>query len=116
MKLRPWLLMSLAALTLNTYAQSADYPTLDRVLFVEECVRDQPERPRQEMLYKCACVFDEVAARIPYASFTHLETASNALGIAGERGSAVRTEEIRDQARQFRGVLAAAKRSCLITP
>jgi hypothetical protein len=97
-------------------AQTIDYPTIDRVLFVEACMRDKPDRPRQEMIYKCSCTFDAVAASIPYADFAELETASNALGIAGERGSAVRTDDIREQARRFRSVLADAKKSCLIGP
>lgn len=116
MKAWPLLLMFTASFSVNARAQDSDYPTLERVLFVEECMRDQPDRPRQEMIYKCACAFDAVASKIPYASFTDLETASNALGIAGERGSVVRTDDIRDQARRFRTVLADAKKSCLIRP
>lgn len=115
MKLCRWLLASFAGLVMDAHAQANDYPTLDRVLFVDECVRDRPDRPRQEMVYKCSCAFDELAAKIPYASFVNLETASNALGIAGERGSALRTDDIREQARRFRVVLADAKKSCLIT-
>lgn len=106
----------LTCIAAHAHADTGDYPTLDRVLFVEECMRDQPDRPRQEMIYKCSCTFDAVASKIPYASFAELETASNALGIAGERGSAVRTDEIRAQARSFRTVLAQAKQSCLIRP
>lgn len=115
--MKAWLLLALAVccVVANAQTQVIDYPTLDRVLFVEECMREQPDRPRQEMIYKCSCAFDEMSAKIPYASFIELETASNALGIAGERGSAVRTDDIRDQARRFRTVLAAAKQSCLIT-
>lgn len=109
------LLASIACGVMSTHAHANDYPTLDRVLFVEECMREQPDRSRQEMIYKCSCAFDEIAAKIPYASFIHLETASNALSIAGERGSSVRTEEIQEQARNFRRVLAAAKNTCLIT-
>ena len=114
--MKTWLLLALAGCcaVANAQTQSGDYPTLDRVLFVEECMREQPDRPRQEMIYKCACAFDQVAAKIPYGSFVELETASNALSIAGERGSAVRTDEIRDEARRFRVVLADAKASCLI--
>ncbi len=114
MKTLPLLLALVACAIATAHANTSDYPTLDRVLFVEECMREQPDRPRQEMIYKCSCAFDEVAEKIPYASFVGLETASNALGIAGERGSAVRTDEIRDQARRFRAVLADAKKSCLI--
>ncbi len=116
MKTRQLLPIIIACMIAPVHAQSVDYPTLDRVLFVEACLREQPERPRQEMIYKCTCAFDQLAAQIPYASFAELETAANALGIAGERGSTVRTDEIRAQARHFRTVLADAKQTCLIRP
>jgi hypothetical protein len=44
----------LVLISLKAQAQIVDYPTLDRVLFVDECVRTQPQRHRQEMLYKLA--------------------------------------------------------------
>ena len=103
-------------LTGNCYAQIADYPTQDRILFADECVRAHPERPRQEMLYKCACLIDAVAEEIPYAEFSELATAANASTIAGERGSAVRSEGVLAQAKHYRQVLARASKSCLIQP
>ncbi len=97
-------------------AQVAGYPTLDRVLFVEECIRAQPDRMRQEMVYKCSCLFDHVAEQIPHAQFSELQTAANALSIAGERGSTVRTDDIRERAKQFRSIMSAGRKSCLMQP
>ena len=97
-------------------AQIADYPTLDRVMFVEECVRTHPDRLRHEMLYKCACAMDTLAEQIPYAQFTVLSTASNAITIAGERGNVARSDDMRADAKRYRSVLATAFKSCLITP
>ncbi|MCM0044326.1 MAG: hypothetical protein NBV65_06805 [Burkholderiaceae bacterium] len=112
--------MLLATLLLGSLplamAQVAGYPTLDRVLFVEECVRNHPDRLRQEMIYKCTCLFDHVAERIPHAQFSELETAANALSIAGERGSTVRTDDIRERAKRFRAVMSEGRKSCLFQP
>jgi len=58
--------LGLVITSVEAQAQIVDYPTLDRVLFVDECVRTQPQRHRQEMLYKCSCVLDKVAEEISF--------------------------------------------------
>ena len=98
----------------QVHAQIADYPTLERILFVDECVRAHPQRHRQEMLYKCSCVLDKVAEEIPFSRYTELITSANAYAIAGERGSAVRTELVMDQVKEFRSVMTEASNSCLM--
>lgn len=95
-------------------AQVGEYPTLERVLFVERCANQQAQRPRKEMLYKCVCVFDQLAAAIPFDQFTALETASNALSIKGERGRLIRSSEAREQAAHFRKFLSDARNACLL--
>ncbi|MFN0314254.1 MAG: hypothetical protein ACKVQA_04350 [Burkholderiales bacterium] len=97
-------------------AQIADYPTLDRIVFVEECIRNHPERLRQEMVYKCACAIDALAEEVPYSQYTDASTALNAGTIAGERGNVARGDDIRDQAKRFKASLARAYKSCLIAP
>ena len=96
------------------HAQVSEYPTLERVLFVEHCANEQPQRPRQEMLYKCVCVFDQLSTAIPFDDFTALETASNALSIKGERGRLMRSSEAREQAAHFRKYLGEARSACLL--
>ena len=92
-----------------------DFPTLDRVMFVETCMRDHADRPRQEMMYKCSCALDAIASQVPYDDFVELSTALEAGQIAGERGAAVReSTEGRDMAKRFRTIRAKAFSSCLI--
>ena len=52
-----------------------DYPTIERVQFVEFCVREHPDRPRQEMLYKCSCAMDKIIAQMPYEEYVDASTA-----------------------------------------
>ena len=92
-----------------------DFPTIDRVMFVENCMRDHPDRPRQEMLYKCSCALDAIASQVAYDDFVELSTALDAGQIAGERGAAVReSTEGRDMAKRFRSIRAKAFSGCLI--
>ena len=96
-------------------AAANDFPTLDRVLFVENCVRDHPDRQHQEMLYKCSCALDVIAAELPYDEYVDLSTALDAGQIAGERGAAVReSNEGQSMAKRFKAARAKAFSSCMI--
>lgn len=106
--------LGLVLASVEAQAQIADYPTLERILFVDECVRTQPQRHRQEMLYKCSCVLDKVAEDISFSRYTELITSANAYSIAGERGSAVRTELVMDHVKEFRSVMTKAGNFCLM--
>lgn len=91
-----------------------DYPTVDRVEYVQECMRHHPG-PRYEMLYKCACVLDSIAARIPFEQYVELWTAANAMSIGGERGSYLRdAKTAREMAATFRSVERVAQQQCLL--
>ena len=100
----------------DSEAQIVDYPTLDRILFVEECLRAHPQRLRQEMIYKCACALDSLAGEIPYSEYTDQATAANASSIAGERGSVLRGDAVMALARRYRDSVAKAEKACLIRP
>jgi hypothetical protein len=88
MSRRLLLLTLLAALAAS--ADAHDYPTVDRVQYVEACIRDHPERQRQEMIYKCSCVVDALALQLSYEDFVEASTAAYMGQAAGERGTAVR--------------------------
>jgi hypothetical protein len=107
-----------AAIVLSTVAGNAaanDFPTIERVLFVEACARDYPDRPHQEMLYKCSCALDAIAAEYTYDQYVDLSTAFDAGQIAGERGAAVRESTTgQDLIKQFRAARAKAFNSCFI--
>jgi hypothetical protein len=115
----PRLLPSLFPLTLllafaAPAAQAHDYPTADRVVYVQACMRDHPG-PHYEMLNKCACTLDTLARDLPHDDFVDMSTATNANSIGGERGNSIRdVESMQVMIRKFRQLQTAAKKSCMI--
>lgn len=109
-------LLMAAGFAQSSHAQIFDYPTLDRLLFIEECIQAHPERLHQEMVYKCSCMMDSLAEEIPYSDYTDLATAAHASSIAGERGSTMRGEDVLAMARRYRATVAKAGKLCLIAP
>ena len=107
-----------AAIALSTMTGNAaanDFPTIERVMFVEACARDHPDRPHQEMLYKCSCALDAIAAEYTYDQYVDLSTAFDAGQIAGERGAAVRESTTgQDLIKQFRAARVKAFTGCFI--
>jgi hypothetical protein len=92
-----------------------DFPTVERVLFVEACVRDHPDRSRTEMLYKCSCVIDGLAAELSYAEYVDASTAFAAGQVAGERGTHIRESSAgQELADRFREANANSRRACIM--
>ena len=94
----------------------ADYPTIDRVQFVEFCVREHPDRSHQEMLYKCSCAMDKIVAQMSYEDYVEASTAYLGGQIAGERGAGVRESTLgHTLADRYRTAHRAAMKDCMIT-
>ncbi len=114
---RPWLLLAAGALALGSghaADRPNDFPTVDRVLYVQECMRQHPG-PHYEMVNKCSCALDAMAREISFDDYTAMSTATNANSIGGERGNTIRdTELLQKQIRRFREVQAKAKAGCFI--
>lgn len=105
-----------AALACSSHAADRvnDFPTVDRVLYVQECVRQHPG-PHYEMVNKCSCALDALAREISFDDYTSMSTATNANSIGGERGNTIRdTELLQTQIKRFREVQARAKAGCFI--
>ena len=107
-----------ALLVLSAFAAPAraanDYPTLDRVVYVEACMAQHPG-PRYEMLSKCSCALDKIASEVSFSDFETMATATNANSIGGERGSEMRdSEAMQNEIKRFRTLQAKAKQSCFI--
>jgi hypothetical protein len=97
-----------------TRAAAFEYPTVERVNFVEQCMRENPG-PHYEMVAKCSCLLDQIAKTVRFDDFVSMETATNATTIAGERGNAIRdAENLQKEIRTFRDLQAAGKKSCFI--
>ena len=96
-------------------ASNNDFPTIERVLFVESCAREHPDRPRQEMLYKCSCALDAIASELRYEEYVELSTAADAGQIAGERGTAVRdSSEGKSMGARYKAARSKAFSSCFV--
>jgi len=95
-------------------AAGNDFPTVDRVEYVQECMRNHPGS-RHEMLYKCSCTLDRIAAKIPYGEYVELWTAANAVSIGGERGAQLRDAQMsQDMAKKFRTIEGKAQKDCFL--
>ncbi|QAZ39170.1 hypothetical protein C1M51_06825 [Methylibium sp. Pch-M] len=114
---RPTHLLPLAAigavLAVGAGAAAAhDYPTADRVVYVQECMKLNPGH-HYEMLNKCSCVLDKLASQISFDDFTTMSTATNANSMGGERGNSIRDVEVMQvEIKRFRELQAAARKSC----
>jgi hypothetical protein len=107
----------LAALSLAATAPPAlanDFPTNERVLYVQECMRDHPGNAF-EMISKCSCALDRLAVDVKYEEYLTMSTASKANSIGGERGGYIRdTDLLQKEIRRFRDLQAKAKAACFI--
>lgn len=105
---------ALALLCTAPWAQAHDYPTIDRVLYVQSCLRDHPG-PSFEMIHKCSCTIDRIAEKLSYDQYIELSTEANATSIGGERGAVIRDNEgAQKEIRRYRALQNDAKKSCFI--
>jgi hypothetical protein len=115
MSLRVSCLVALPLALAAANARADNYPTVDRVVYVQACMRDHPG-PYYEMVNKCSCTLDAIARELPYDDFVTMSTAANANSIGGERGSYIRdVEALQQQIRRFRQLQAQALKSCFVT-
>lgn len=99
----------------GTLVHANDFPTLDRVMYVRDCLRENPG-PQFEMISKCSCALDRLAEQIKYDEYVTLSTEANATTIGGERGSSMRDNEgVQKDAKKFRDLQAKVKNSCFIS-
>jgi hypothetical protein len=107
--------MALAAWTVALPAQAAnDFPTVARVLYVHECMRDHPG-PHFEMVNKCACALDKLAEQLTFDQYESLSTEANATTIGGERGAYLRENEaVQVDVRRYRKLQTEVKKACFV--
>ena len=110
-------LLSAAAIAAALFAGAAhanDFPTSARVLYVEDCMRANPG-PYFEMVNKCSCAIDAMAAEVKYDEYTTMQTISNGMSIGGERGGAIRdVAMLQPELKKYRELQAKVKKGCFI--
>lgn len=110
------LLLPALLLAAGNAALANDFPTVDRVLYVQECMRANPG-PNFEMVNKCSCALDNLAREIKYDDYVSMATVANAVTIGGERGGELRdNESLKPQIKRYRDLQAKVQKSCFINP
>jgi hypothetical protein len=88
-----------------------DYPTVARVEFVQECIRQHGGK--LENLYQCSCAIDRIANALSYDEFVEASTYAKYSGLPGEGGGIFRDSDTAKQlAKRYRETEAEAYRSC----
>ncbi len=110
-------LLLLCALSMaGAGAFANDFPTMDRVLYVQECIRLHPG-PQFEMIAKCSCALDAFASEVKYDDYVTISTVSKAMTIGGERGGAIRdAPSLAPLAKRYRELQLKSEKACFITP
>jgi len=114
MKLSRTLLLLVGTLSAATVADANDFPTVDRVLYVQECMRANPG-PQFEMVNKCSCALDRLASEVKYDEYVTMTTIVKAVSIGGERGGEMRdNESLKPQIARYRELQARVSKACFI--
>ena len=109
---RPLLLIALLASWGSAFAN--DFPTVERVLYVQECIRANPG-PHYEMINKCSCALDALATELKFDQYSTMITIANGMTIGGERGGAIRdTPSLAPELKRYRELQVKVKQGCFI--
>jgi hypothetical protein len=109
------LLLLWCLLPLATVVVANDFPTVDRVLYVQECMRANPG-PHFEMVNKCSCALDRLAGEVTFDDYVSMITIVNAISIGGERGGELRdNESLKPQIARYRELQARVSKACFIS-
>lgn len=86
----------LLVFAMNSQAGDDDYPTIDTVRFVIECMADIGEQ-NEENLYTCTCRYDVVAGMMPFERYEQATFFKRYSRMPGKRGGLVRDNKEADE-------------------
>jgi hypothetical protein len=90
-----------------------DYPTVDRVQYVLECMKNHDGK--YEYVYKCSCVIDAIAGKMPYDSYVEATSVARYSTMGGERMNLFRdSDQMRALTKKWKSVEAEANKACFI--
>jgi hypothetical protein len=96
-----------------TAAAANDFPTLERVRFVQECMALE-NSAKYETLYACSCTLDKIALEMNYEEFVQADSYMRLRNMRGERGGLFRDSDDRARTvrKNFQDVKTRAEASC----
>jgi hypothetical protein len=96
------------------YGKDGNFPTIDRVLYVNECIREHGGG--LDSLYKCSCVMDYFIENLTYEEFDNMDASSHGINTTGERSAIWRDPKgVRDGINRLKDVQTLAKKKCNLT-
>lgn len=89
-----------------------DFPTLERVEYVLQCMQEHGGQ-NYDNLYHCVCAVDTIAGMMSHEDFAQARTYTYLFDLPGERGGEFRDPPESEQLRaKLKEAKAAAQRSC----
>ena len=89
-----------------------DFPTVDRALFIQECMALE-NSAKYETLYACACTLDKIAEEMSYSEYVEADSYWRMRNMRGERGGLFRSgQRAREIRKHFSDVKTLAEAVC----
>jgi len=105
------LLLILMTLTVPFGACANDFPTVDRVEYVIECMKNHSGK--HEYLYKCSCMIDHIAKELGYDEYVETSTALRNQSLSGPRGAEFRDPGlVKGMAKKYKTSQDGAMKAC----
>ncbi len=107
-------LLAVMALAYTASATANDFPTVERVKFVQECMALKGG-PSYVNMYGCSCVIDKIADKMTFEQFAYDDAFVRLRNMRGERGGYFRSSKDSRQARsELLGLREEAEKQCFV--
>lgn len=94
-------------------ALADEYPTVDRVQYVLECMKNHDGK--YEYIYKCSCAIDAISNSLPYKDYVEASSVARYSTMGGERMGVFReSDQMRALTKKWKSVEAEANKGCFI--
>jgi len=108
---------AVAGLGASGAALANDFPTVERVLYVQACIAERPQASNFEMVNKCSCALDTMAEEVKYDDYVQMTTVVKSMSIGGERGGTIRdAEPLKVYVTRWRELQARVQKACFLQP
>ena len=98
-------------------ATANDFPTVERVLYVQACIAERPPASNFEMVNKCSCALDTLAEEVKFDDYVQMTTVVKSMSIGGERGGTIRdAEPLKVYVTRWRELQAKVQKACFLQP
>ncbi|MFL7009899.1 hypothetical protein [Enterovibrio norvegicus] len=109
------IMLIIALFGLSPSSNANDFPTLERVKYVQECM-SLNGGPTYVNMYGCSCVLDKIAAEMSFDDFVHADAFARLRNMRGERGGYFRSsKDSRSARKELTALRDEATQQCFVT-